>query len=157
MYTVDRHDRVEELTDLPQQSTGAPVPLLLANDADLVLAYRLEPMAEEVAIVKFEGVAAHYFGPPNDEALSGHPLYRRGLRQYGIYEVKSSSWVRVLERMNRVHPGHRQGMFGLYRHFIFTFHDTTFECVANGIRNVARFTYIDHPGLLDEMRRRVPE
>src|SRR5262249_17748356 len=100
---------------------------------------------------------AHYFGPPNDEALSGHPLYRKGLRHYGVCEVKNSSWVRALERMNRVHPSHHPRMFSRYRHFVFTFHDTTFECIAGGIRNVARFPYVNHSGLLDEMRGRVPE
>ncbi|MPZ32846.1 MAG: hypothetical protein GEV13_17940 [Rhodospirillales bacterium] len=138
MYTVDRHDRVEELKDLPQQSGGAPVPLLLAEDSELVLAYLTSSSSDEVAIVEFDLVAAHYFGPPNDEALSGHPLYKKGLRAYGAYEVKNSSWIRALERMNRVHPNHRPTMYSRDRHFIFAFHDTAFECVAHGIRNVTR-------------------
>jgi hypothetical protein len=78
MYTVDQHDRVEELTDLPHQSTGAPVPLLLAEDGELILAYLVESVANEAAIVEFESVSAHYFGPPNDETLNGHPLYQKG-------------------------------------------------------------------------------
>jgi len=156
MYAVDRHDEVEELKDFPQQSVGAPVPLLLADDGELVLAYLLESETDEVAIVEFERIRAHYFGPPNDEALSGHPLYKKGLRFYGVYEVRNSSWVRALERMNRVHPNHRPGMFSDYRHFIFTFHDTTLECIATGVRAVARLPYVDQASLLEEMRRRLP-
>ena len=157
MYTVDRHDRVEELTDLPHQSTGAPVPLLLAEDGELILAYLVESEADEVAVVEFESVRAHYFGPPNDEALNGHPLYQKGLRFYRVYEVQNSSWIRALERMNRVHPKHQSGMFSRYRHFIFTFHDTTLECVANGIRKVTRLPYVDRASLLADMRQRLPD
>jgi hypothetical protein len=156
MYTVDRHDRVEELKDFPQQSTGAPVPLLLAEDGELILAYLVESEADEAAVIEFESVSAHYFGPPNDEALNGHPLYHKGLRFYGVYEVQNSSWIRALERMNRVHPKHLPRIFSRYRHFIFTFHDTTLECVANGIRNVTRLPYVDRASLLADMRQRLP-
>jgi hypothetical protein len=72
------------------------------------------------------------FGPPNDEAFAGHPLSVRGLTPYGVFEVKNSSWVRRLERMNSVHPRHKPERFARLKHFIFTFHDTTFECIAEG-------------------------
>ena len=32
--------------------------------------------------------------------------------------------------MNAVHPHHRGDSFKNYRHFIFAFHDSTFECLA---------------------------
>ena len=86
---------------------------------------------EPVALVTFSRPYAHLFGPPNDEAFSGHPLASRGLRPYGAFEVHTSSWVRTLERMNSVHPLHRAEQFSGLRHFIFAFHDTTFECVAH--------------------------
>ena len=44
--------------------------------------------------------------------------------------VLSSSWIRGLERMNRVHDGHSQERFSRLLHFILTFHDTTFECIS---------------------------
>lgn len=71
------------------------------------------------------------FGGPNDEAFDGHPLAARGLTPYGVFEVKDSSWIRKLERMNSVHPMHNRELFlKRLRHFIFAFHDSTFECVA---------------------------
>ena len=85
---------------------------------------------EPVAIVRFHRPAAHMFGPPNDEAFSGHPLADRGLQPYGAYEVRGSSWIRRLERMNSVHPSHSPESYRLLRHVILAFHDTTFECVA---------------------------
>jgi len=51
-----------------------------------------------------------------------------------VREVEHSSWIRALERMNAVHPYHRTEHFLKYRHFIFAFHDSTVECVAEGLR-----------------------
>ena len=48
------------------------------------------------------------------------------------FEVKESSWIRRLERMNSVHPYHRPETFWQLRHLIFAFHDSTFECVCRG-------------------------
>lgn len=155
MYTIDRHDTVEALPDLPMPAGGAPMPLLLADDTGLVLAYRVTPLGEDVVIVEFDGVTAHCFGAPNSDALFGHPLFARGLRADHIYEVRNSSWIRALERLNRVHPSHHPSLCSRCRHFIFPFQDTTFECIAGGIRKVTQMTYVDRPSLLEEMRRRL--
>lgn len=84
------------------------------------------------AIVTFSRCYACMSGPPNDEALNGHPLYGRGLLAYSAFKVENSSWLRSLERMNSVHPSHRPEHFSGYSHFIVTFHDSTFECIAEG-------------------------
>jgi hypothetical protein len=34
--------------------------------------------------------------------------------------------------MNSVHPYHRPEGFKSYRHFVLAFHDSTFECIAEG-------------------------
>jgi hypothetical protein len=93
-----------------------------------------------IAIVRFVHPYAHLFGPPNDEAFSGHPLASRGLAPYSVYEIERSSWLHALERMNAVHPAHRPHHFAAYRHYIFAFHDSTFECIAEG------FTFELHRG-----------
>ena len=147
MYTVDQRDRVVELRDVPQSDVGAPCPLVLAKEGKVVVVYhrndvhpgwdgttvtRLGPETAggPAAIVRFHGVKASMFGPPNDEAFAGHPLASRGLRPYGAFEVLDSSWVRRLERMNAVHPQHRPESYLKYRHVVLTFHDSVFECVA---------------------------
>jgi len=69
------------------------------------------------------------FGYPNDEARPGHPLYKRGLSTYGVFEIKNSSWIRQMTEQNRVRfPNTRDST---QRHFIFCFHDSTFECVVD--------------------------
>jgi hypothetical protein len=131
MYTVNDQDEVLDFDGLPHHSAGAPMPQLLANDVSLVLAYEMAPSGQECAVVKFVFPYAHYFGPPNDEAPRGHPLAQRGLKPYGIFEVRNSSWIGALERINKVNARHSARRFEALRHFIFTFHDKTFECVAN--------------------------
>jgi hypothetical protein len=85
---------------------------------------------EPTAIVSFSRYTAYFHGPPNDEAFSGHPLSDRGLDPYGAYEVQKSSWIKRLIEMNRVHPYQRDESFTDCRHFILSFHDSVFECVA---------------------------
>lgn len=81
------------------------------------------------AVLTFKGCLLTKFGYPNDEALGGHPLYERGLRCYGAFEVLNSSWAAAVAAQNRhSFPDTRDDYAG--RHFIFTFHDSTFECLA---------------------------
>ncbi len=141
MYEVDDQDRVSEITGLRQCDIGAPTPILLAGEHDVLLAYYLHDLSEDqsdfqsiyetVAIVKFDKCYAHMFGPPNDEAFRGHPLSSRGLHPYGVFEIKNSSWLRRLEKMNSVHEFHDKEYFMThFHHYIFSFHDSTFECIA---------------------------
>ena len=149
MYSTDERDRVELLDDVPQSSVGAPCPLVMQDELTAVVAYYIEApepgwtgetvrvvdpesSAEPAALVRFRGVCAAMFGPPNDEAFRGHPLAARGLRPYSAAEIHDSSWVRGLERMNSVHPHHRPERYAELRHFVLAFHDSTFECVARG-------------------------
>jgi len=147
-YTVDEQDAVQALKGFPQSSVGAPMPVIFASEQSLFVVFYLElrdpnwdgksvkvvsldTNDEPIAVVRFKRASTHYFGPPNDEAFGGHPLAARGLKPYGAFEVLSSSWIRALERMNSVHPYHKPEHFANRRHFILTFHDTIFECVAN--------------------------
>jgi hypothetical protein len=121
--------------DLPQSDPGAPEPVLLSSEHRAVLIYELaSPLtwgAGGAAVVRFEGVVAISFGPPNDEALEGHPLAPHGLKPYRAFEAAPSPWVAELERRNQVHPRHRPGHLAARRHIILTFHDSVFECVAS--------------------------
>ena len=168
MYPVDEKDRVVELDDVIQSDAGAPSPVVMSSERVLVLAYRIQRkpyvfdgrvltdedianMRSRVALVEFEMYSAYMFGPPNDEAFHGHPLFSRGLRPYGAYEVKSSSWVRQLERMNSVHSAHKPGSYETLHHYVFAFHDSTFECVADGYR----VTELVGADVLQEMKIRL--
>jgi hypothetical protein len=144
MYAVDSRDLVQPLGGIPRCSAGAPEPVVVADERSVVVAYYAagnpvdwntatpEDLGdEEVVLLRFEGVHSMMFGSPNDEALHGHPLADRGLDAYAAHRVLNSSWIRGLERMNRVHPMHSASGFSRLSHFILTFHDSTFECVCS--------------------------
>ena len=171
MYSVDNQDRVVELKDVPPSSTGAPCPILLCDERRTLLAYLVQEkpysfdgrvltdadlamLTRQIALIEFPGCESQMFGAPNDEAFKGHPLWSRGLHPYGAFQIENSSWIRQLERMNSVHPSHSpESFFQGLKHFVFAFHDSTFECVAEG------FTVSEHKGsfqsLLAEMHRRL--
>ena len=148
MYKINVYDEVIKLENIPQSSIGAPLPIIIATEHNLHLIYYLEEKienwdgksirmmdinseGESVAIVNFNLIYSHLFGPPNDEAISGHPLYNRGLEPYSAFEIKNSSWIKELGKMNSVHPQYNKEKFlKNKRHFIFTFHDSIFECIA---------------------------
>jgi hypothetical protein len=132
MYAVDGADQAVPIEDMPRPALP-PNPLIVAGDFDLFLAYHVAP-GTGLVLIEFENPAAHYFGGPSDQALNGHPLRARGLDYYGAFEVYDSSWIRALARMDRARSRHDPRMFDGLRHFIFTFQDETFECVARGMR-----------------------
>ena len=136
MYAVDALDKAVPLSGIPLPDTGAPLPKLTADEHETRVTYYVSSRSSSEdglrTTVAFLGCYALLFGPPNDEAFDGHPLADRGLASYGTFEVEQSSWVRTLERMNRVHSRHKPESFSHLRHFVITFHDSTFECIAAG-------------------------
>ena len=129
MYLIDERDSVIELGDVPSPDVGAPSPMVVASEHQLDLVY-FASKDDLVASIRFDGVYVHMFGSPNDESLSGHPLSSRGLASYKAWEVHHSSWLRSLEAMNSAHARHNRESFAGFRHFVFIFHDSTFECIA---------------------------
>jgi hypothetical protein len=170
MYSIDERDKVVPLPDVPQSSVGAPLPIILSDEHCLLLTYLLqtdtsdwdgasvrvvdlESSGEPLALVEFSGYASFMFGAPNDEAFHGHPLYSRGLKPYSAFVIENSSWIRQLERMNSVHPHHTPKRYEQLKHYVFAFHDSTFECAAES------FTLTELSGslaeILPEMQKRL--
>jgi hypothetical protein len=141
IYSIDDKDKVIPFDDLPPSSVGAPIPVILADEHTTVVAYYTqedeidnENTTEPIAIITFNSCRSTMFGPPNDEAFRGHPLYSRGLKPYSSFIIKNSSWLRKLIEMNSVHPYHNANHFNDYKHFILSFHDSTFECIAESYK-----------------------
>ncbi len=122
-------ETVIALDDVPSCDAGAPMPVVL-SDAHHTWVSHYVAADDERAVLRFDGVDSSLFGGPNDEALNGHRLSGKGLAPYRFHEVIGSAWISARERENSVHPAHRGGWHALLRHFVFTFHDETFECIA---------------------------
>jgi hypothetical protein len=129
VYPIDEHDRVVALDGIPTPVTGAPEPVVVADEQAVVVSYVAE-YPRKFCFVRFHLAHTHLFGAPNDEALEGHPLWSRGLGFYGVFRVDQSSLIRRLAAMNSVHKRHSYSVFDELVHYIFTFQDSTFECVA---------------------------
>lgn len=97
------------------------------------LSPRGSPLMEDagVALVEFEMCSITKFGYPNDEAWSGIPR-TEGL-SYGVFEVRNSHWVRELTALNR-HSFPNTPEDTTSRHFLFLFHDSSFECIADDVK-----------------------
>jgi hypothetical protein len=126
-----------EIGFLPEAAVSGP--RLLQTDRDAFLTFNAVKLLPEggraaagTGIVEIHRCIVSKFGYPNDEALAGHPLYRRGLSVYGVFEVLGSSWIEQMTAQNRVCFPKTENW--TERHFIFTFHDSTFECVADSLR-----------------------
>jgi hypothetical protein len=124
-----------ELADVPQMDTGAPFPIVLASGSRVVLSYLLATSehAPQCAVVTFERPRTHSLGSPGDETLHGHPLYGKGLTFYAAFRVSNSESIKRLQAIDSVHRLHKPESFQSLSHFIFTFHDSTFECVAHSM------------------------
>jgi hypothetical protein len=148
MYPIDEHDRVIELDGIPKPVTGTPEPIVVADEQAVVVSYMTEypdPPRDSPTFcsVRFHLAYTHLFGAPNDEALEGHPLWNRGLGHYGVFRVDQSSLIRRLAVMNSVHKRHSYSTFDELAHYIVTFHDSTFECVARSYETVIEKTAWD--------------
>jgi hypothetical protein len=66
--------------------------------------------------------------------LEGHPLQGKGLAGYTPLKVENSHWLQELERMDAVHQSHDPALWRTLTHYLFGFHDSTFECIAQSFK-----------------------
>lgn len=127
--------------------TGAPCPQLLQNDDKTFLIFFVanidpnwdgsyvisrNPVTEvaKLAVVEFFRCSSAKLGCPNDEVLNGHYLYGKGQEAYTAQLVANSPWISEIQKINKVHHRYDPELWTAKKHFVFWFHDTTFECVA---------------------------
>ncbi len=122
------------LDTVPMPAPASTEPFVVADEGRAMLVYRIAPSHQSrygpfveneqpFCLVRFDGAVFQSLGPPNDDELSRHVLHKKGLRPYGAYEVLKS--ILVVEWWPNV------ARVIALRHFIFTFEDSSFECVAN--------------------------
>lgn len=144
--TINIHSRLMELVeikDLFEMDCGSPSPIILSNDNELFIAFyadkhSLSNIPQErntvydtgIFALKFKLYLKYTFGMPGDETLHGHPYSKFGLKSYAFYELKNSDLIKSLQDIDKVHPHYNTKKWEKYRHFILTFHDNMFECIA---------------------------
>jgi hypothetical protein len=117
-----------------EPNVPAPVLVQTEGDAWLIFAPHFDDPNSDPVVFHWIDCWGALLGTPNDEARSGHPLWRHGLRDsLWAGEVANSPWIADLEQRDRVHPRHDPSRFEGLRHFILKFHDSTFEAIARGV------------------------
>jgi hypothetical protein len=127
---------------------GAPLPHLFMSDyrtflifdihvpdpnwdgTYITIKHRSDSSAMALALVEFKRCICAKMGSPNDEVFKGHRLNGRGQEPYAAQIVENSIWIAELEAINKVHSNYHPDVWRNLKHYIFWFHDSTFECVA---------------------------
>jgi hypothetical protein len=127
---------------------GAPLPFLLCNDYRTYLTFYMRDQDPDwdgtsvkivnpasvqdaaLCLVSFERCTSAKLGHPNDEAQHGHWLAGRGLEGYTAQVVKNSPWLKEVAKTNSAHRNDRPEIWNSLNHYVFWFHDRTFECLA---------------------------
>ena len=124
----------------PAMETGAPEPEIKKIAGSLLCAYQCSNpdfpgwdsgesiehpgFDEYFAILEFADVKRFSMGPPNDETLYDHPLYKLGVDYYGFYKLDKSPEITDSDG---------------YFHWVVTFHDETLQVIAkNGFVKSSR-------------------
>lgn len=130
--------KLKEINNAFDIDGGAPEPIVLSNDDKLFLGFygnKYEAMQEQIensntVTVKFSGYIKYTFGIPTNETLHGHRYYSLGLRSYGFYELENSDLIGEIIKIERIHTNFDREKWKKYKHYIISFHDNLFECVA---------------------------
>ena len=116
---------------------SSPGAVLLANDsgdARLTMRAHVDDADQRPVVLVWLRSWAVRMEPTNDEALTGHPLYRAGLRDVlWVGEVLQSRLIANLEKRNRFHALHDPHRFRQLRHWVVPLKEVLVEVVAESI------------------------
>ena len=116
---------------------NAPDAMLLSADlgpTSLALQAHPNDPDDRCVVLVWNGCRYACMAPPNDEAISGHRLWEKGLRGplwAGV--VRDSELVQDLERRNRVHPIHSASLFEGLTHYVVPLKECVVEVVAREV------------------------
>lgn len=129
-----QEDLVVLLDSVPHPAADAAEPFIVASERRVILAYPIaetdfdrfgpfDPDDDPFCTVLFADALFHRLGPPGNVDLDIHPLAPQGLSGYSAHEVENSSLAAEIAAVGSAGPAQR--------HFVITFQDSTFECVAS--------------------------
>ncbi|MGE8430272.1 MAG: hypothetical protein ACN6O7_20500 [Sphingobacterium sp.] len=156
-----------EIKDLFAIDYGAPSPTILSNDNELFIAfyaqnsnmYALQPTESNInyeqgiIALKFKMCIKYTFGMPGNETLHGHPYGKLGMESCSFYELRDSDFIKSQQEIEKVHSYYNEERWKTYKHYILTFHDNMFECIAQDfeIRHENRSLYSQASEMLKQV------
>lgn len=126
---------------------GASSPRIICSDDILfILFYTKEEITEDhiepkgrntfqqsqISIIRFDHYFSHKYGLPNDETFHHHTLYSKGLKFYRGQYARDSHWLKETIKTMSSHPYFDKSSIEGLKHYIFSFKEGTFECLATG-------------------------
>ncbi|RYV00650.1 hypothetical protein SOPP22_17750 [Shewanella sp. OPT22] len=128
----------------PEIMVGAPCPMIFADENVVYLSYY--DVEDDVALIKFDHCFEFRMGMPGEDEISKSPYCGLGLLNFETHYVKNSPWLNELESKYKVISDFSRND-RKYIHYVFTFHDRTFECISSGY-SVEKYTGISVKQLL---------
>ncbi|RAS34413.1 hypothetical protein [Paraburkholderia bryophila] len=134
LASPQQEDHVVLLDSVPQPAADAAEPFIVASARRVILAYPIaeadferfgpfDPDDDPHCTVLFPDAVFHRLGPPGEVDLEIHPLASQGLAGWSVHEVMNSSLAAEISAVESPIPAQR--------HFVITFNESTFECVAS--------------------------
>lgn len=134
-----------EIKGLFEMDYGAPSPTILSNDNELFITFYKDKESTSVIpqerntiydtgilALKFKRYLKYTFGIPGNETIHGHPYSKLGMQSCSFYELTNSDLIQSLKDIEKVHAYYDPKNWEMYKHYILTFHDNMFECIAQG-------------------------
>lgn len=87
--------------------------------------------AKNVLQIVFQHPDAVRFSCVSDEIITGHTLFGKGLRAYGLFKVVNSTWINELRICDAVHPQHNEAHWKAAEHYLLCFKDRMCEVVTS--------------------------
>ena len=132
-----------EIKGLFEMDYGSPSPTIISNDSELFIAFYADKKStssvpEErntiydtgIFALRFKAYLKYIFGLPGNETIQGHPYSKLGMKSFSFYELRNSDLIKSLQEVDKIHPYHNPEKWDTYKHYILTFHDNMFECIA---------------------------
>ncbi|MES1221433.1 MAG: hypothetical protein ABUT20_38385 [Bacteroidota bacterium] len=155
-----------EIKDLFDMDFGSPSPTIISNDNELFIAFYADKESTStipqvrntiydtgIFALKFKMYLKYTFGLPGEETMQGHPYSKFGMKPYSFYELRKSDFIKSLQDIEKVHPAYNPEKWKMYKHYILTFHDNMFECIAQGfeVREENTSLYNQATAILNEL------
>lgn len=132
-----------EIKGLFEMDYGAPSPTILSNDNELFIGFYADKKSTSIIpqernnifdtgvfALKFNRYLKYTFGIPGNETIHGHPYSKFGMKSCSFYELLNSNLIKSLQDIEEIHPNYNPEKWKMYKHYILTFHDNMFECIA---------------------------
>ncbi|MGV0755488.1 hypothetical protein ACTS95_03850 [Empedobacter brevis] len=120
---------------------GSPSPKILSDSNNLFLNFMVDDENFNTITLKFLNYHIYKIGYPGNETLCYHPYTELGINSSDFYLVNDSMWMNELREIDKNHPYFSDKKWNSLNHYIITFHDDLFECIAKGFETTSQITF----------------